>query len=253
MEAKELIAISVNVLERLFTMNYERIGGSSDQRIIFPNKFPSETKKNIPNEELIKNYTRISEQELRFLFVEEFLKITNYYYSVETPTEFKYKLGENFESITCGEGRSASIDLTIFKRDNEQYTRSLNIEFKNQNSSRFSVGKDILKLIHEKQNGAFIIMLKNTNDGTLINSSETRNGVLDKLNESFTEFEVYWQGDDKSIQLIILSLEQNENKITPVLIHREIKKGDDFNKIFLKSGNGNIESIKGNNWKQYKI
>jgi hypothetical protein len=62
MEEKDIVEICEKVLERLFTMNYERIGGSSDQRLIFPNKFPSEEKaKNITDEVLVKNYTRISE------------------------------------------------------------------------------------------------------------------------------------------------------------------------------------------------
>jgi hypothetical protein len=248
MENFDVVQISKNVLDRLSKMDYQRIGGSSEERLIFPNIFPS---KEMTEKELEKQF-RISEQELRFLFVEEFLKVPNYFYSVETPTEFKYKLGETFESIICGEGRSASMDMSIFTRDDDKkYNRFLNIEFKNQNSSLFGVAKDVLKLMYEKQNGAFIILLKNTNAGTLCNEGKT--GILDKLNKSFNRFRVYWQGDDKSVQLIILSLEQNENKISPVLIYRKITKSEDFNTIFLKSGDGAIDTIKGNGWEQYKV
>lgn len=246
----DIVKISEEVLKSLSKMDYERKGGSSDERLIFPNTFPSETKKKDITEEELQKYIRISEQELRFLFVEEFLKPTNngYYYSVETPTEFKYKLGDNFESIRCGIGRSASIDMSIYKRDdNEKYNRLLNIEFKNQNSSEFSIGKDVLKLMHEKQNGAFIILLKNTDEGTLINKGET--GVLDKLCKSFEKFKDYWQGDNKIIQLIILSLEQKESKIAPFLIHREIKSDDNLKHIFSFYGSlGNIEQVKKNGW-----
>ena len=243
MEEKDIVEICRKVLERLFTLNYERIGGSSDQRLIFPNKFPSAEKaKNITDKDLIKNYTRISEQELRFLFVEEFLtneKCNKYFYSVETPTEFKYTLGDSFEKIKCGEGRSASTDMSIFTRGKDKkYNRFFNIEFKNQNSSRFSIGKDILKLVHEKQSGAFIILLKNTNSGTLCNKGKT--GVLDKLKESFGTFKHFWQGDAKFIQLIILSLEQKENKILPVLISRKITRGDlnNLDACFVFNDNG---------------
>lgn len=233
----DVVGISREVLRRLSTMDYERVGGNSNERLIFPNTFPSAIKsKEITKEQLLK-YTRISEQELRFLFVEEFLKKPNngLFYSVETPTEFKYKLGDNFESITCGTGRSASTDMSIYSRDeNENYNRMLNIEFKNQNSSTFSIGKDILKLIHEKQDGAFILLLRNTNKGTLTNDGKT--GVLDKLEKSFEKFKGYWQGDAKIIQLIIMSLEKKENKILPILTCYKLFKKTDFNK--LKSSHG---------------
>jgi hypothetical protein len=247
---ESVVEICKEVLKRLTKMDYERKGGSSKERLIFPNTFPTEKEgKTFTEEELLK-YSRISEQELRFLFVEEFLKVpsNDFFYSVETPTEFKYKLGDNFESIICGKGRSASIDMSIYKKDeNEKYNRLLNIEFKNQNTSKFSIGKDILKLIHEKQNGVFIILLKNTNDETLINKGET--GVLNKLCKSFEKFKDYWHGDNKIIQLIILSLEQKENKIEPFLIHRKIKSGDNLKDIFsFDESLGNIEHVKKNGW-----
>jgi len=250
-----IVEISKKVLERLSKMDYERKGGSSDERLIFPNTFPSETKKKDITEEELQKHFRISEQELRFLFVEEFLKEPNngYYYSVETPTEFKYKLGDNFESIRCGIGRSASIDMSIYNRnDKKEYSRLLNIEFKNQNSSQFSIGKDVLKLMHEKQNGAFIILLKNTDEGTLINQAKT--GVLDKLNKSFEKFKGYWQVEGKIIQLIILSLQQKkDNNIAPFLIHRKIKKGENLNDIFsFDESLKNIDQIKKNGWKVFK-
>lgn len=251
----DIVQISKDVLIRLTQMDHERIGGNSKERLIFPNKFPSDLKnKGITEKELLK-YTRISEQELRFLFVEQFIKDTSndFFYSVETPTEFKYKLGENFESITCGIGRSASIDMSIFKRDeNEKYNRLLNIEFKNQNSSRFSIGKDVLKLMHEKQNGAFIILLKNTDKGTLVNLGET--GVLDKLYKSFEKFKNYWQGEDKIIQLIIISLEVKENKMSSFLIHQKIKKGDLLQDVFSFEGRlSDVDELKSMGWEIERI
>jgi hypothetical protein len=60
-------------------------------RIIFPTNYTD------------KNSLRISEQELRFVFVEQLNKIlakNNWYYSVETPTKWYYKFGDKVEDIS---------------------------------------------------------------------------------------------------------------------------------------------------------
>jgi len=223
------------VLKRLSEMDYERKGGSSVERLIFPNTSPSiKEGKTFTEVELLK-YTRISEQELRFLFVEEFLKEPNngYYFSVETPTEMKYKFGKTNDNIKIDPaGRSASIDMYIFNKCSEnKYHRLLNIEFKNANASQKSISKDILKLMHEEENGAFVLLLKNTDGGTLINLGETRRGVIDKLVQSFNVHklkEVHWNGgEDKYIELVILSLQLNNLKEKePFTRYRKIFKKD---------------------------
>jgi hypothetical protein len=223
------------VLKRLSEMDYERKGGSSVERLIFPNTSPSiKEGKTFTEVELLK-YTRISEQELRFLFVEEFLKepSNDFYYSVETPTKEKYKFGKTHDDIKIDpSGRSASIDMCIFKKCSEnKYHRLLNIEFKNANTSKKSISKDILKLMHEEENGAFVLLLKNTNTGTLNNSAESRFGVIDKLIEAINYHQnkqVLWNGGDKKvIELIILSLEEKEkNKALPFIYHRTIYKSE---------------------------
>lgn len=238
-----VVEISKKVLERLCKMDFERFGGSSDERLIFPNTFPSEKEGKIYSVEELKKYTRISEQELRFLFVDEFIKTysKDYFYSVETPTEKKYRFGDKYENITCGEGRSASIDMSIFnKNEDNMYLRILNIEFKHQNSSRHSVGKDVLKLINECQNGAFIILLKNTDSGSLCSSNNKEMGVLDKLSESFNDFKGYWKAD-KNILLVLMSLKEK------TLIYRNVncKKIVDLDNVFSinSNGYGNITKV----------
>lgn len=239
------------VLKRLSTMDFERNGGSSQGRLIFPNTFPSKKEDKIYSEEELLKYTRISEQELRFLFVEEFIRLSSkeFFYSVETPTEKKYRFGKTYEDITTDEtGRSASIDMSIFKKDeNNKYTRSLNIEFKNENVPSFNIGKDILKLIHEKQDGVLIHLLKNTDSGTLC-SSNTRNlGVFDKYYESFSnsKFQEKWQGDSKKyIKLIVISFDEK------TLLYRDVKKDDDFDAIFKIKNCGNMSTINGNGWRK---
>ena len=247
----DLIKICNAVLIRLSSMDFERNGGSSEGRLIFPNKFPSETKKkNITEDELLK-YNRISEQELRFLFVEEFIRLSSkeFFYSVETPTEKKYRFGKTFEHISTDEtGRSASIDMSIFKKDeNNKYTRSLNIEFKNENVPSFNIGKDILKLIHESQDGMLIHLLKNTDSGTLCSSNNKTKGVFDKYYESFSNpmFQEKWNDNPKkNIKLIIISFGEK------TLLYREIKKDDDFEAIFKIKNFGNIATINGNGWRK---
>jgi hypothetical protein len=123
--------------------------------------------------------------------------------------------------------------MCIFEKENEEshYTRLINIEFKHDNVDFKKFSKDILKLMHEKENGAFIILLNNTNSGTLINSGEKRKGVINKLVQSFNDHKVnekHWIGGDKKyIELIILSLEDKDNlNKKPLLWHRSVFKKD---------------------------
>jgi hypothetical protein len=183
----------------------------------------------------------VSEQELRLLFVEEFkIKYPNLFYSIETPTVGKFKLGNSYDTIrTDLKGQSASHDMCIFERILDQYKRILNIEFKYRNSGIKNTGKDILKLMKEEQNGVFIHLLENTNSGTLIS-------VFEKLYRSFYDFQAHWSNENKSLELVILSLKQKK------LIYCRIHKADliHLKEIFLvEKGSGNILSFKGGNWR----
>ncbi len=219
-EAVDVVVICKKVLDRLNLMDYEKDNGESEERLIFPNKIQATG-----------NIKRVSEQELRFLFIEEFkIKYPELYYSIETPTEEKYKFGNNYEDIVKNayiHKTSASIDMCVLGRKNDIYKRLLNIEFKHKNTKDKNIGKDILKLVREKQNGVFIHLLNNTRKGrfkgTLWNENNT--GVFNKLYKSFNDFKNYWNGEKEYIQLIILSLEKKK-KGKPFLIHRTIKKKD---------------------------
>jgi len=246
----DIVELSKIAFGRLCDMDYERIGGESKERMIFPNKFPSQNKSaNITEKELAK-YTRISEQELRFLFVEAF--ITNiaskdYFYSIETPTKAKYKFGKSYEEINPNiAGRSASIDMCIFKRDSNKYERILNVEFKHANSSMKSIGKDILKLVHDEQNGAFIILLDNTDKGTF-NHFTGNSGIFDKLLRSLSEHKHLWKGENKFIELVIMSLEQR------IFIHHRLTQEDKLKEIFKVKNSGNIGSIVERSWENYAV
>ena len=239
----DTISLSKTVLIRLSAMDYENHkenhkenNGSSIEQLIFPMKIEKKGNNLVD---------RISEQELRLLFIEEFKKAYSaFFYSIETPTKLKYSFEKKHKNIISNsDGQSALIDMCIFERINNEYQRILNIEFKYKNTAYKNIEKDILKLISENNNGVFIHLLHNTDRGTFCKKGET--GIFDKFRKSFSDFQKKWNDEDKFIQLIIISLKQK------ALIHRVLKKNDlkNLNNIFFtKSDCGNIKEIKGYGW-----
>lgn len=115
---------------------------------------------------------RLSEQELRFVFVEKFnqycaFKNLPWYYSVETPTEEKYNQKDK-TNLRVGEGESAMVDLTIHDKNSKRLAL---IEFKALNPAEFCFEKDFLKLTNERViedcNTFFVMFVKNYDDGTI--------------------------------------------------------------------------------------
>ena len=108
--------------------------------------------------------SRLSEQELRFIFVEQFNKYLdeynkdkleteklNWFYSVETPTTKAYKFSEkgnkDFKPQQIDSGQSAMIDLSIHDAN---FNRIALIEFKAHNPKDACFTKDFLKLREEQ-------------------------------------------------------------------------------------------------------
>lgn len=120
--------------------------------------------------------TRISEQELRCVFVEQLnRKIKegwNVYYSVETPTNGTYSGFSNGGTPKPDDnGRSGEFDLVIF---DDQLKRIGLIEFKANNASLFDHKKDFVKLNNSEEGTEdvlrfFIEIIKSSDDGTLLN------------------------------------------------------------------------------------
>ncbi|MCB0749047.1 MAG: hypothetical protein KDC90_16425 [Ignavibacteriae bacterium] len=247
MKEIDIVSICKKVLQRLSALDYEKID---------VNRIVNITKNPILNKQLIfpvKNGgdDRISEQELRQLFIDEFKDLRkDLYYSIETPTKTRYKFGEKFNDISVSEeGRSASLDMCIYKKVENHFKRELNVEFKYDNVSLYKIGKDILKLMHEDQNGAFILLLKNTDGGTLCNKGKT--GVLDKLYKSFEKFGSHLKVG-KSIELVIISLENN------TLIQRKVYHEDlnNLKKVFSINSNGfgDIKTVnEDSSWTKYEL
>ena len=99
-----------------------------------------------------KGKLRVSEQEMRFAFVEEMRKKhPDWYYSVETPTEKKY-LFKGEPCIIPEEeqgGQSAQFDLTIYA-DSKGDKVLAHIEFKAHSPAIHEMKKDFLKLAEDK-------------------------------------------------------------------------------------------------------
>jgi len=115
--------------------------------------------------------TRVSEQELRFAFVEALIsynnknqevnnnqeKQLNLYYSIETPTNDKYKFSTkdngNSDFPKAGEekGESGKFDLVIFEKENEAFKRVCLIEFKANDITQHKIKKDMVKLHNPKE------------------------------------------------------------------------------------------------------
>lgn len=166
-----ILGKTFDVIDKVYGCNCESSGNilakDAGSRIIFP----SYSKKN-RNEKI-----RISEQELRFIFVEQFNRYCDdtvdfeAFYSVETPTEEKYDFSDkaNPHKVTPDgdkKGQSAMVDLTIHSASGE---RLCLMEFKSLNPLPFAYKKDIAKLNAETSPGIFVQVLKSANDRTIKN------------------------------------------------------------------------------------
>lgn len=159
METHELKTVIISMLEKACLNLYYAISQEHyDGRIQVPR---------------INGKHRISEQELKHMFIELFLTekaMKDYTYSAEAPTTEKYTFSHqgNKDCVYCGKGRKGNIDLTIFKDDK----RICLIEFKAGNPDKHRHAKDFCKLKEEKDEGLIKIFAEvycNTNNGSLKN------------------------------------------------------------------------------------
>lgn len=141
---------------------------------------------------------RISEQELRFIFVEQLNKYADennidLYYSVETPTDKSYVFDEDNGGPTVvapkGKGVSARIDLAIMAKDAGNFKRIALIEFKAHNPDVNDYRKDICKLINEERDNPdclkyFIQIINVKNEQRTWNNIENKKiTAIDDLKE----------------------------------------------------------------------
>ena len=135
-----------NKIEEIAYVAFERLLKAYESKteggIIFPKYTHGQNKGKL----------RVSEQEMRFAFVEEMRReCPDWYYSVETPTDKKY-LFKGEPCIIPEEeegGQSAQFDLTIYE-DSKGDKVLAHIEFKAHNPDIHEMKKDFLKLAEDK-------------------------------------------------------------------------------------------------------
>ena len=181
---------------------------SKDSRLIFPKKRDESIRVSEPN-------IRVSEQELRFAFVEEFLKYLkkkkkDWYYAVEVPTKIKYDFSDkkNPKVAEEGKGKSASFDLAIYAKGDNNFNLIALLEFKAGNPKKFDYHKDLVKLENEKEGDNevlrfFIEIVKNADERTPKNIESK---LKDKRQQ--TNFICYSLTEGEKV----LELTQSENK-----------------------------------------
>lgn len=151
----DIITRTFKVLKEIYNSRYEGCTAPREvasSRLLFPQLSPLHRNGEI----------RVSEQELRFVFVEQFNKycsehILPWGYSVETPTVHRYSfIDEEEPRMVLQGGTSASIDLCIH---DENLKRIALIEFKAHNPCIAAFKKDFCKLEQEQPKSSFFILL----------------------------------------------------------------------------------------------
>jgi hypothetical protein len=114
---------------------------------------------------------RISEQEMRFLFVKQLEMQDEFVYTVEAPTAKKYRFtGDGAPKIDEANGQSGNVDVCLYAKSDVSHPASL-IEFKALNPKQDSYSKDFLKLLCDEKGltNYFVHIIKNSDNGTLSN------------------------------------------------------------------------------------
>lgn len=156
----EIVDLSFKRLNEIYKANKDR-RTSSVSRLVFPHYRKSKA-------------LRISEQELRFVFVEVFNqycdeKGLNLFYSIETPSNDAYNFSGVPRRSDSDSDHSAMFDLVVFDED---YNRRALIEFKANNAGYKSHKKDLVKLSNRNEGPAdvlryFIEIIDNCDGGTI--------------------------------------------------------------------------------------
>jgi len=176
---KEIIVETFDTIDKIYENRNSEITCCDGSRLIFP-CYSNLNKTN-------QHQVRVSEQELKFVFIEKFCKYCDhnnleYYYSIETPSQNKYVFSEKIESgkqvpRKAEEGDdspvSARFDMAIHNKKREIVAL---VEFKNNESDSNKYEKDFIKLHEEKENRIclFIDLIEASNSGTLKNGIKKR-------------------------------------------------------------------------------
>ena len=204
---------------------------SEGTRLIFP-KYSRESSKNTE--------LRVSEQELRFVFVEKFVEYCNasheeLYYSVETPTTDSYLFseGKTYKSLMekgekielpCihSEGVSGKFDMTIYNKDNNgEYNTVCLIEFKAGSISEQDFKEVLVKLANPKEKAPSRYIIHMVKDKASDNTIENMMAAIKWLYE---ESDI--KGNSKRIEQVLIPLTgENIMQLYSIqdIYHKEIK------------------------------
>lgn len=179
------------------------------------------------------NGIRISEQELRFAFVEAFnasqdVEDANLFYSVETPTEKQYTGFTKGKPMAVKDsdmdGRSGEFDLVIL---NDKHERVCLIEFKANNAGKSEHEKDLLKL-KEEGNGRlcyFIEVLRSYSGTNTIGSLKNKFRLNNEDGKTIIRCFAL-EGESRA-------KEQKGEDISKLFMKQFIRSGCDKNLIFM--------------------
>ena len=169
------------------------------------------------------NEVRVSEQKLRFAFVESFYEYCSeenhldLFYSIETPTQSKYSFIDKNKPHKCNENdddydsaKSASFDLVLY--DNEMQRRAY-IEFKANNASKVEHLKDLCKLSKDP-----------TNDNTLCYFIEIVKSHDDKTIESLKQKLSVENNMKKKIMCIVCDINEEKEEENVIVGKEYIKR-----------------------------
>ena len=178
---KEILRITIKYLRDIYPTEGKPFIDDGPRRLIFPSYSDEEKDGEF----------RVSEQELRFTFVDVFNEycgdsknnVSNLRYSVETPTNGKYRFKNTDDPHIDDSGISGNMDLVIHDKGGE---RLCLIEFKANNPEPKEIEKDLVKLTNceECDRGTgkpipryFIGLVKSTQP------ERTKNSIKEKLDE----------------------------------------------------------------------
>lgn len=165
------------------------------------------------------NGIRVSEQELRFAFVELFCdKIQKeglgLLYSIETPTEHKYYFQKGELLVDNDKCISGCLDMVIYNAETSK--RICIIEFKAKTPGEKAYAKDFLKLNSELSEagspkskyekdafGFFVQIIKNTNNKTVDNIRNNSKKIISSRMNGSIKHLCYSLQDGKGGKLVI--------------------------------------------------
>ncbi len=161
---------------------------------------------------------RFSEQEARVMFIIELEKEIQdknccfTHYSIETPTLNRYSgfarrnnkyVDPEYHDCNTADGRSGSIDLSIYKYKSDSKRPYINVEFKHGTSVLHEFEKDLLKLYAETGIGVWFHMFAG--------DENTRKTIKDRLVQAKDNILERYPFD-KEILVLIVSLDPCKSK-----------------------------------------